>query len=378
MKEKVSVIGIGRLGLSFALLLDSEGYDVLGCDVNEKYIDDLGHNTFVSKEPQINKMMDTTNIIFTTDVAKALKHSDLIFCFVPTPSKENGEYNHDYIDEVVSDIEKYSSIPIFKTLVIGATVMPGYCGELKKRLSPLFVDVIYNPSFIAQGSICDNLRASDVVLIGGKPPMLMCDIYKNIMTKEPNFKYLSLMGAEIAKISLNCFLTTKISFANRIGEICINSGIEREVSGVLNVIGSDQRVGNKFLKYGFGFSGVCLPRDNKALGIHAGKVGVSSTFQEIIDTTNKRHLDYLYNYFIKANPNKEVPFTFYQLSYKSGVDILTESQPLQLCLMFLENGYSVNIIESEGVIEQAKIILKQYENMVSYNDDKTGFSINIK
>jgi len=297
--------------------------------------------------------------------------------FVPTPSKENGEYNHTYIDEVVSGIEKYSSFPLFKTLVIGATVMPGYCNELKKRLQPLMVDVIYNPSFIAQGTICDDIISADVVLIGGKPPRLVYDIYKSI-TKEPNFKYLSLMGAEIAKISLNCFLTTKISFANRIGEICINSGIESEVSDVLNVIGSDKRVGNKFLKYGFGFSGVCLPRDNKALGIHASKVGVSSTFQEIIDTTNKRHLEYLYNYFVKANPNKEVPFIFYQLSYKSGVDILTESQPLQLCLLFLESGYMVNIIESDGVIEQARVILKDYENLVSYNDDKTGFEIKIK
>lgn len=375
MKEKITVIGIGRLGLSFALLLDSKGYDVCGCDINEKYIKSLSDKTFRSDEPQINELLSNSEINFTTNYTEAFNHSPIIFLFVPTPSKESGEYDHQYIEQVATELEKEKAI--FKTVLIGCTVMPGYCLSLQKRLSPLRINIVYNPSFIAQGSICNNLKNADIVLLGAKIPKLVYDMYVAIMDKKPNFKSMSLTAAEITKISLNCFLTTKISFANRIAEICINSGIEDEVSSVLNTIGSDTRVGNACLNFGYGFSGVCLPRDNRALGIHANNVGVPSQFQEMIDITNKQHLDYLHKHFIKKNPNKEIPFVFYQLSYKKGVNILTDSQPLKLCLLLLESGYKINIVETESVIEQAKELFEKYGDRVKCGENNLGYKINL-
>lgn len=375
MKEKVSVIGIGRLGLPFSLLLASKGYDVMGCDANEEYVKFLNERTFNSDEPNVNDLLIDSRAVFTTDPIQAFNHSSLIFIFVATPSTENGDYDHQYIEQVIKKIEE--SEQRFKTVVIGCTVMPGYCEALQERLAVLRITVIYNPSFIAQGTICNNFKNADIVLVGGKRPILLHEIYTHIMDKVPNFKQLSLTGAEIAKISLNCFLTTKISFANRIAEVCINSGLEKEVSAVLETIGSDKRVGNECLKFGYGFSGVCLPRDNKALGLYANSVGVPSTFQDTIDSTNREHLLFLHKYFVGKNPDKNVPFVFNQLSYKKGVSILTESQPLKLCLRLLNDGYKVNIVESESVVEQAKRMLKKYENQISYNDDKTGYVINL-
>lgn len=377
MKEKVSVIGIGRLGLSFALLLDSKGYDICGCDINKGYIESLKQKTFSSDEPQINELLTDSNIKFTTNLTEAFNHSSNIFIFVQTPSKETGEYDHSYIEQVITELEKDNQTALFKTVIIGCTVMPGYCLSLQKRLSALKISIVYNPSFIAQGSICNNIKNADIVLLGNKMPKAVYDMYVAIMDKKPNFKPMSLTAAEITKISLNCFLTTKISFANRIAEICINSGIENEVLNVLSTIGSDRRIGNEFLRYGYGFSGVCLPRDNRALGVYAGSVGVSPRFQEMVDTANQEHLIYLYDYFVKQNRNKEIPFVFYQLSYKKGVSILTDSQPLQLCLLFLKNGYSVCIIESENVVEQVKPMLTEYSDRVTYVEGKLGYKINL-
>jgi UDPglucose 6-dehydrogenase len=215
MKPTVSVIGVGRLGLSFALLLNSKGYDVVGCDVNEKYIKSLHRKHFCSKEPHINELLQKSSIKFTTDTSEALEFADFIFVFVQTPSKENGEYNHKYVDQLVTKVQ--SSGVENKTLIIGCTTMPYYCEKVEKNLKDQNINVLYNPEFIAQGSIVEGLRNADIVLIGGRHiPEEVFDMYHNIMDKEPTFKVLSLVGAGIAKISINCFLTLKIAFANLI------------------------------------------------------------------------------------------------------------------------------------------------------------------
>lgn len=351
MKEKVTVIGIGRLGLSFALLLDSKGYDVCGCDVNEPYIESLKNKTFNSDEPQINELLSNSKMYFTTNYAEAFNHSPIIFIFVPTPSKEGGEYDHKYIEQVVDEIEKQKVI--FKTIIISCTVMPGYCESIKQRLSILHIRIVYNPFFIAQGSILDNLKNSDIVLLGGdnkRIPSFMHDIHKGIIDKEPNFKYLSLTGAEIAKMAINCFLTMKIAYGNMIGEIAINSK-ELGVGDILQVIGSDSRIGNKYLTYGFPAGGVCFPRDQKALGVHANKVGINTTFTSDIDTENKRHSKYLKEYWMKYNPNKDVPFLFTYLGYKEGVYILTESYQFKLCMDLLNEGYNVIILQDTSKMD---------------------------
>ena len=340
MREKVSVIGIGRLGLSFALLLDSKGYDVMGCDVNETYIDSLKDKTFSSKEPEVNELLKRSEMQFTTDAVTAFNHSDLIFVFVPTPSKVGGNYDHNYIDQVVFKLlgNKITD----KTLVIGCTVMPGFCRSLQERLSHPNISVVYSPEFIAQGSIIDGLRNADLVLVGGENiPVLIWEIYKDIMDKEPLFKNLSLTGAEIAKISINCFLTLKISFANLIGEIATNSKEEDSIAAILDTIGSDSRIGKKYLSYGFPAGGICLPRDQKALNHHAYSVGVNTKFTHAIDTENNRHSSYLFDYYQKRNPDKDIPFSFSYLSYKKGVDILTDSYQLKLCIDLLRAGYKV-------------------------------------
>lgn len=380
MDKKVSVIGIGRLGLAFALLLDSKGYDVMGCDVNENYLMDLQQKNFKSNEPYINEMLSASKMNFTVMPKLAFEHSDLIFVFVQTPSLDTGAYSHKYVDQIVNKIIEKGVR--YKTLVIGCTVMPGYCDSVQDKLFNNQIDVVYNPEFIAQGSIIDGLKNADIVLFGGNVPNKLSQLYFDIMGKETiAMKYLTRTGAEIAKISINCFLTMKIAFANLIGEIAIGSGESAEP--ILDAVGSDSRIGNKYLNYGFPAGGVCLPRDQKALNTYAYFVWSHTKFLHAIDDENKRHLEWMVNYYKNRNQDKSVPFVFSYLGYKKGVDILTDSYQLNLCIELLREGYMVDVPADvkyrTDMPEEFKDFV--YQDKVTFGEtggeaDRGGYKIN--
>lgn len=377
MKPKVSVIGIGRLGLSFSLLLSSKGYEVMGCDVNEKYVESLIDGSFKSKEPQVEELLHETKMKFTINPVSALNHSDLIFVFVPTPSKESGEYNHKYIDQVISKIEFHDIKN--KTLVIGCTTMPGYCKSIQKKLLDNNIFIVYNPEFIAQGDIINGLKNSDIVLMGTEhPTILPLPIYYDIMDKEPNFKLLSLTSAEIAKISINCFLTMKIAFANLIGDIANNSCESKNVDVILDVIGSDSRVGKKYLSYGLPAGGVCLPRDQRALNKHSYFSTVHTKFLNAIDSENDRHYEYMVSYYKQMNEDRNVPFIFSYLGYKQGVDILTDSYQLKLCISLLREGYKVDVPADLKYVDMPEEFKDHvYNEKVTFgNNPSNGYKIN--
>jgi len=239
---------------------------------------------------------------------------------------------------------------------------------------------VYNPEFIAQGDIINGLRTADMVLIGtdSEPAFHALEgIYRTIMTKEPVFNRMSRTAAEITKFSINCFLTMKIAYANMIGEIAINSHIGDEIVPMLVAIGDDQRIGHKFLGYGYGFSGVCLPRDNRALAVHARSIGLLPLIPDAVDGSNNNHAIYLKYWFMKENPDKDTSFLFTQLTYKKGVDILTESAPYQLCKDLLKEGYRVDITESSVVVQQVQKELAQYEDRITYGTVSKGYKITL-
>ncbi len=382
--SNIGIIGIGRLGLSFALLCENRGYNVIASDRNEQYIQSLQDKSHKTSEPFIEQFLqDANNIHFTTENRKVVQNSDIIFLFVPTPSLENGEYDHQYIEQVLSEIDDMDLSD--KLLIIGCTVMPGYSNTVRRKLRPgiknLGLMVVYNPEFIAQGSIIHGLETADIVLVGTDsicvPPILK-SIYQRLMITPLNMRVMSPTAAEITKISINCFLTMKIAYRNMIGEIAINSGIESEVNTILQAIGDDSRIGTQYLLYyGFGYGGPCLVRDNRALNIHAGIVGVNTKLPSAIDISNDLHAIFLRNYYIQKNPDKNVPFLFTQITYKKGVEIITESQQYRLCKDLLEAGYSINISESPLVIKQVENELSKYGTRVTYEITTNGYKIDI-
>ena len=350
---KIGLIGTGRLGLCFALLVERAGYSVIASDAREDYIKDLRKGVVGTTEPNIHDLLwSSKNIEFTTDNERVIKESDIIFTLVATPSLEDGSYDVSNVDDVVSDFQKigWKTSLQGKSLVVGCTTNPGDCDTFQRRLLEEGVDVYYNPEFIAQGSIIKDLINADMVLIGGKGKHQdeLVKIYYGIQgaKKEPSIHFMSKKAAELTKIAVNCFLTTKISYANMLGQVLSKSNLDDEIDNVLNAIGSDTRIGNKYMRFGFGFGGPCFPRDNRAFAAYANQVGVEHNIGTTTDNFNDAHAAFLKEWAIKKNV-RGLPFLFDYVSYKPETDILEESQQYRLCLDLLDAGYKVYCLDDK-------------------------------
>ncbi len=241
--------------------------------------------------------------------------------------------------------------------------MPGYCETITPRLKNLNYTVSYNPEFIAQGTILKNQAEPDMVLIGegseAAGDMLQA-VYEAHTTNSPRICRMTPTEAELTKLSLNCFLTTKIAYANMIGDIALRSG--GDPATILNAIGSDSRIGNKYLGYGYGYGGPCFPRDNRALALHAADCGVEALISKASDKSNTLHLEYQVEQYMKENaPN--VPVQFDYVTYKRDSTLLVESQQLEFAKKLAEKGYNIIIKERRTVIDELKSL---YGDLFTY------------
>jgi len=385
---RIGIIGAGRLGLTFALLCKKAGYEVIVSDKREDYVFNLNNGICNTNEPLIQKMLfEVENLKATTNNIEIIENSDVIFTFVATPSTPDGSYDSSAVFEVANDFFEASKLEISifnKKFVVGCTTNPGDVEQIQNKLSMFSIQVAYNPEFIAQGEIVKGIEESDIVLIGTEYNELaneLIQIYEKIQTTPVHAHVMSPKAAEITKIGINCFLTTKISYANMMGDILTKSNLGNEINSVLSAIGGDSRVGKKYMKYGFGFGGPCLPRDNRALGHYASELGMKLNLPLTVDDFNKEHAEFVKNFFIKQNPDKTIPFVMNYITYKRGTDILEESQQFKLCMDLLEEGYYVNVIEIDAVVKQLSELSEEFEGRLKFYKQGTtpeGFVINLQ
>ena len=348
-RPKIGVIGAGRLGICFALLVARGGYDVIVSDVRESYVKSLQQKKISTNEPLVEGLLQNSNLKATTSNEEVIKEADIIYTFVATPSLKDGSYDVSAVESVVKDLKGVTD----KTFVVGCTTNPGDRDKFQERLPD--IKVYYNPEFIAQGAIVDGLLRADMVLVGGAYNRDIVDLYYAIQgpKMEPKIHFMSLTAAELVKLSLNCYLTMKISYANQVGEVMTKFGLDDEIDKVLSAIGADSRVGSKFLGYGFGFGGPCLPRDNRAFAHAAERVGLKNNIGLTIDAFNDEHSDFLADDLCQKHKNKKVPFYFPDgIAYKKGTDILEESQQYKLFKELLDRGYKVVVMELPDVVER--------------------------
>jgi nucleotide sugar dehydrogenase len=343
---KIGVIGAGRLGICFALLCEQAGYEILVSDIREDYVKSLNERLIETNEPEVNILLDNAqNFRATTSNLEVIQECDIIYTLVATPSLPSGDYDVSSVWKVVDDV--ISSGVKDKIFIVGCTTNPGDCAQFQEELNEVGWEVFYNPEFIAQGSIIKDLRRADMVLIGGERGEIydeLCELYVKIQETTPKISIMSTTAAELVKLAVNCFLTTKISYANMVGEVMTLAGLEDEISQVLTAIGDDSRVGRKYLNYGYGFGGPCLPRDNRSFAAYAKKLGLQYNLGATTDNFNDEHAKFLLNYFVNKN-ERNLPFCFNYVSYKEGTDIITESQQYRLCLDLLNKGYKVYVVE---------------------------------
>ncbi|MBF8263330.1 MAG: UDP-glucose/GDP-mannose dehydrogenase isoform 1 [Parachlamydiales bacterium] len=365
----LTVIGIGRLGICFALCLEKAGYHVLGVDLSSDYVSKINAKTFISNEPSVTEFLkNSQNLKTTTSLKEGLDFSETCFIFVPTNTiQEVQSYDHSIVSELLCTINSHAVSN--KHLVICSTVFPGYIPNTARSLIKdcKNTSISYNPEFIAQGDIIKGLLNPDVVLIGEGSKAAgdrLQVIYQKFCRNTPKIARLSISSAEITKLAVNCYITAKIAFANLIGDIADETpGANKDE--ILKAIGQDQRIGSKNFKAGYGFGGPCFPRDNRALGNYATLVGINPLFFRSTDLTNESHAEFMANKLIQQNLDR---YVFRDVCYKPHcpVPIIEHSQKLVVAKKIAEKGKEVTIVDKENIIQ---IVRKEYKNLFKYEID---------
>lgn len=354
MSKKIAVIGVGKLGICFALNLERSGFKVWGIEANESYLAALRSKDIQSSEPEVNELLAASKELHLTNDVHCIVEQDIedLFIMVATPSLPDGGYDHSQVERVIEKLNSIGNKNSVRHIYMGCTTMPGYCDELATRISEFGYTVSYNPEFIAQGAIIHDQLYADQVLIGEANEEVgnrLQSIYEKMVKSQPVYCRMDPLSAEIAKLATNCFLTTKISFANSIGDLATKSGADPDK--ILAAIGSDSRIGGKYLRYGFGFGGPCFPRDNRALGKFGQMQEYPLRISDATDVVNKEHFEFQLAQYLNEHPLDE-PIVFSGVAYKKGTSQLTESQQLRLAVALAKAGRKVKIIEIQEVIDQ--------------------------
>lgn len=362
----IGIVGVGRLGICYSIILAKAGYKVYIYDINTYILDNIKNNTYDYSEHGLNDLISEfkSNLILAYNLNDIYNNCDIIFTYIQTPSLDNGLYNHEYINNFIDETLKFNN-DNDKIIIINSTVIPEYCNSIKEKLKSNNFSLCYNPSFIAQGSIINNIINPDIILIGidddgNTNYNKIVDIYDKILINDNgNYKRMNLLESEITKLSINCFITTKITYANMIGDYLINKNCDPDI--VLNAIGSDTRIGNKYFNYGYGYGGPCLPRDNKALYEYGKQNNYNFNICNINDLNNSKHLLFQYEHL----KNSKEPIEFKYITYKDTSDILEESQKLELALLLANNKNKVIIYERPNII---KILKNKYNDLFEYRE----------
>lgn len=360
--KNLSVIGIGRLGLCFSLTLEESGYNVVGCDINKKYVEKVNEKIFLSSEPGVNnKLKKSKNFTATIDFKKTVEHSDNLFVTVASFSEEDGRYDVSQVDSVVDSLIQLGYQKNTKHLIICTNVNPGFSDTVYNRLKHLNWTVSFNPETIAQGTILKNQKSPDCVYIGTdneKDINTLVEIYEKVCDSNPTIHIMDRLSAELTKVSLNCYLTCKISFANMVGDLATQIGANPDK--VLKAVGSDSRINNKFFKYGFGWGGPCFPRDTRAFIRLAKNNNMPHEMCTASNRTNLQHLEFQVLQFMKSGQKK---YYTDSVTYKKGTIILEESQQLQFALELAKKGIEVTVEESAPVLSELR---KLYGDLFIY------------
>ncbi len=369
MNKNISIIGVGRLGICVGLCLEKAGYNILGVDVFPEYVQKINNKTLISPEPNVTELLkQSKNFKATLNLNEALEFSNIIFIYVATPSSGgNKHYDHTMLGNVLMNINKEKVKN--KHIIIGCTVIPGYISQVGNFLIKDCENTTlsYNPEFIAQGDIINGLLKPDFILIGEGSKEAgdeLENIYKTLNHGDINIQRMSPISAEITKLSVNCFITTKIAFANMIGDVA-DSSVGANKFDILRAVGSDSRIGSKYLKPGYGFGGPCFPRDNRALGSYIKSVGIDPLIPTATDESNKKHTKFQISQIIKNN-NKDEPYIISGVGYKDNctVPIIEESQKLIIGEELANNGFKVILQDKEHMLNAVKL---EYGDIFDYD-----------
>lgn len=346
---KVTVVGLGKLGCAYAALMSSK-YGVMGLDINEDTVAKINVGESPINEPGVAELIrrepfgSQRGLYATTDPEEAATWSDTWIMVLPTPSLDDGSYD---ASAIIQALEAMNPIRSALLVIVKSTVSPGTCAGLADAVGD--AQLIYHPEFIALGSILNNLRDPDFQLLGVGDDHFYSRIggwmdevvhanegpRLSVEQRPPTYR-MTHTEAEIAKIALNAYITMKVSFANSIGELAEAYGANPRK--ILEAVGADSRVGQKYLQPGPPYAGPCFPRDNRALQQAGRVVEVGLPLALATDLVNDDQVTRMVERVVARNPKT---VTVLGIAYRAGAPTDDESPGRRLAAQLAARGIGV-------------------------------------
>lgn len=375
---KIAIVGTGYVGLVTGTCFAEIGVDVTCVDIDQNKIDALNKGIIPIYENGLEELVlrnvEANRLHFSTSLEKCLDDAEVVFNAVGTPPDEDGSADLSYVLEVAKTIganmKDYLLVVTKSTVPVGTSAKVKECieAELKSRGVNIDFDVASNPEFLKEGNAISDFMSPDRVVVGvdsEKAKKIMTKLYKPFLLKDFRVLFMDIPSAEMTKYAANSMLATRISFMNDIANLCELVGAD--VNMVRNGIGSDTRIGRKFLYPGIGYGGSCFPKDIKAL-IQTGKTsGYEMRVLEAVDLVNEAQKSVLYqklNTHFKGDlQGKNI--ALWGLSFKPETDDMREAPSLILIDLLLKAGCNVSVYDPAAMNE----CKRRLGNSVLYGKD---------
>ncbi|MCX6258010.1 MAG: UDP-glucose/GDP-mannose dehydrogenase family protein [Bacteroidia bacterium] len=366
---KITIVGSGYVGLVTGTCFSEVGIDVTCVDIDRNKIENLNKGILPIYEPGLEEMvhrnMQKGRLLFTSEISEAIRGSEVLFIAVGTPPDEDGSADLKYVISVARECGKYmedyllivtkSTVPVGTAKFVRQAVQE----ELDLRGANILFDVASNPEFLKEGAAIDDFLRPDRIVVGIDSPQaeeLMKSLYKPFTLNGHPVIFMDIVSAEMTKYAANSMLATKISFMNDIANLCEIVGAD--VNNVRKGIGSDSRIGNKFIYPGAGYGGSCFPKDVKALIRTAEEykypLRVLKAVEEVNDSQKELMFNKIYKYFKGNLAGKTI--ALWGLSFKPLTDDMREAPSLVVIKKLLESGAKVRAYDPVAMQEAKRIL----------------------
>lgn len=376
---KIVIVGSGYVGLVSGTCFSEVGIDVVCVDVNQKKIENLNKGIIPIFEPGLEEMvhrnMKKGRLSFTTNIAEAIIDTEVLFIAVGTPPDEDGSADLQYVLSVARDCGKH--MDDYMLIVTKSTVPVGTAGkvksavrdELDKRGVSIEFDVASNPEFLKEGAAIDDFLKPDRIVIGldsARAEDLMKSLYKPFTLNGHPVIFMDITSAEMTKYAANSMLATKISFMNDIANLCEIVGAD--INMVRKGIGSDSRIGTKFIYAGIGYGGSCFPKDVQALIRTAGEYNYELRVLKSVEAVNNDQKLLLFKKILKhfKGDIKGKTVAIWGLSFKPQTDDMREAPSLVIIKKLLEAGARVKAYDPVAMTEAKR----HFGNTITYYEDQ--------
>ncbi|MCX7861797.1 MAG: UDP-glucose/GDP-mannose dehydrogenase family protein [Bacteroidales bacterium] len=361
---KISMIGTGYVGLVSGTCFAETGVSVTCVDIDEKKINGLKQGIIPIYEPGlemlVKKNMQKGTLQFSTSIAESMVDAEVIFIAVGTPPDEDGSADLQYVlavaREIGKNIDHYMVVVNKSTVPVGTgqKVKQAIIEEQRKRGVQIPFDVVSNPEFLKEGNAIEDFLRPDRIVIGVESPeaeKVMRRLYKPFILNNHPIVFMDIVSAELTKYAANAMLATRISFMNEIARLCERVGAD--VNMVRKGIGSDPRIGNKFLYAGVGYGGSCFPKDVKALIKTSSEYGYDFKILKSVEQVNEEQKSLIAQKVMKHfnNDIKGKKIAIWGLSFKPNTDDMREAPSLTIIKILKEHGANITAFDPVAMDE---------------------------